>query len=101
MAPSTSLRSSAKRGIDLRLGLDVVGELDVAIVFIQDWDLAEVARQVPDISRSTERWLQVVSAFPVGPTAMSLCGIDRTDWFRVAREFYDACLDPRDYRPRR
>ena len=106
MAPSTSFRSGAKRGIDLRLGLDVVrmacnGELDVAVVFSQDQDLAEVAREVRDISRSTKRWLKVVSASPVGPTATSTRGIDRTDWFRMAREFYDACLDPRDYRPRR
>ena len=46
-----------EKGVDLRLGLDVVrmarnGELDVAIVFSQDQDLAEVAREVRDISRS-------------------------------------------------
>ena len=95
-----------EKGIDLRLGLDVVrmarnGELDVAIVFSQDQDLAEVAREVRDISRSAERWLKMVSAFPHGATATSTRGIDRTDWFRMDREFYDACLDPRDYRPRR
>jgi hypothetical protein len=28
-------------------------------------------------------------------------GIDRTDWIQVDRETYDACLDPRDYRPKR
>ena len=95
-----------EKGIDLRLGLDVVrmarnGELAVAIVFSQDQDLAEVAREVRDISRSAERWLKVVSAFPHGASATSARGIDRTDWFRMDREFYDACLDPRDYRPRR
>ena len=95
-----------EKGVDLRLGLDVVrmarnGELDVAILFSQDQDLAEVAREVRDISRSVERWLKVVSAFPHGPRATSSRGIDRTDWFRMDREFYDACLDPRDYRPRR
>ena len=84
-----------EKGIDLRLGLDV------AIVFSQDQDLAEVAREVRDISRSAERWLKVVSAFPYGANATSTRGIDRTDWFRMDREFYDACLDPRDYRPRR
>ena len=95
-----------EKGIDLRLGLDIVsmarnGEFDVAIVFSQDQDLAEVAREVRDISRSANRWLKVVSAFPHGPAASSGRGIDRTDWFRMDREFYDACLDPRDYRPRR
>ena len=95
-----------EKGIDLRLGLDVVrmarnGELDVAIVFSQDQDLAEVAREVRDISRSAGRWLKVVSAFPAGSRATSARGIDRTDWFRMDREFYNSCLDPRDYRPRR
>ncbi len=95
-----------EKGIDLRLGLDVVrlarnGELDVAIVFSQDQDLAEVAREVRDISRSADRWLKVVSAFPAGSRATSTRGIDGTDWFRMEREFYDSCLDPRDYRPRR
>ena len=94
-----------EKGIDLRLGLDVVrmarsGEFDVAIVFSQDQDLAEVAGEVRDIARTQGRWLKVVSAFPHGPKATSSRGIDRTDWFRMNREFYDACLDPRDYRPR-
>ena len=95
-----------EKGVDLRLGLDIVrmarnGELDVAIVSSQDQDLAEVAWEFRDISRSADRWLKVVSAFPHGPNATSTRGIDRTDWFRMDREFYDACLDPRDYRPRR
>ena len=76
-------------------------EFDVAIVFSQDQDLAEVAAEVRDIARTQGRWLKVVSAVPHGPKATSSRGIDRTDWFRMDREFYDACLDPRDYRPRR
>ena len=55
-----------EKGIDLRLGLDVVrmarhGELDVAVIFSQDQDLAEAAREVRDIARSEGRWLKVVS----------------------------------------
>ena len=95
-----------EKGVDLRLGLDVVrmarnSELDVAILFSQDQDLAEVAQEVRDISWRADRWLKVVCAFPHGPNATVSRGIDRTDWFRMDREFYDACLDPRDYRPRR
>ena len=95
-----------EKGIDLRLGLDVVrmarnGDLDVAVIFSQDQDLAEVAHEIRDISRTRDCWLKVVSAFPHGPNASSARGIDRTDWFRMDREFYDSCLDPRDYRPRR
>ena len=93
-----------EKGIDLRLGLDVVrmarnAEMDVAVLFSQDQDLAEVALEVRDIARSTNRWLKIVSAFPYGPNATASRGVDRTDWFRMTREFYDSCLDPRDYRP--
>ena len=95
-----------EKGIDLRLGLDLVrmarlGDLDVAIIFSQDQDLAEVAEEVRDISRSEGRWLKIVSAFPVSPAVPRARGINRTDWFRMDRAFYDACLDPWDYRPRR
>ena len=95
-----------EKGIDLRLGLDVVrlasrAELDVAVIFSQDQDLAEVADEIRTISRSTERWLKVVSAFPRNPRATTRRGIDKTDWFRIERSVYDACLDHRDYRPPR
>ena len=95
-----------EKGIDLRLGLDLVrmartGQLDVAVVFSQDQDLEEVAREIRDISQEKERWIKIVSAFPFGPNASSTRGINRTDWFRIDQELYDACLDPRDYRPYR
>ena len=93
-----------EKGVDLRIGLDVVGmayrgDLDVAIIFSQDQDLVEVADEIRAISRSEERWLKVVSAFPSGPLATNNRGINKTDWFRIDQSLYDTCLDPRDYRP--
>ena len=95
-----------EKGIDLRLGLDVVrlashGELDVAVIFSQDQDLAEVADEIRAISRSQDRWLKVVSAFPWTSQSANRRGIDKTDWFRIEQSVYDACLDHRDYRPPR
>ena len=92
-----------EKGIDLRLGLDVVGmayrgELDVAVIFSQDQDFVEVAVEIRNIARTEGRWLKIASAFPSGPQATARRGIDKTDWFRMDRAFYDACLDPRDYR---
>ena len=92
-----------EKGIDLRIGLDVVrmarnGQLDVALVFSQDQDLAEVATEIRDISGSTNRWLKIASAFPDSATASSSRGINDTDWKRIDRALYDSCLDPRDYR---
>ncbi len=95
-----------EKGIDLRIGLDLVrmargNQLDVAVIFSQDQDLAEAANDVHEIARSDQRWIKVVSAYPSGPNATSNRGIDKTDWVRMDQAFYDACLDPRDYRPRR
>ena len=95
-----------EKGIDLRIGLDVVrlayrAELDVAVIFSQDQDLAEVADEIRTISRSANRWLKAVSAFPASPQATVRRGIDKTDWVRIERAVYDACLDHRDYRPPR
>ena len=93
-----------EKGIDLRLGLDVVrmarlGELEVAVIFSQDQDFVEVAEEVRNIAKAENRWLKVVSAFPYGSKTSANRGVDRTDWFKMDKAFYDACLDPRDYRP--
>lgn len=95
-----------EKGIDLRLGLDVVrlartNQLDVAVIFSQDQDLVEVVKEVVEIARDSGRWIKVVSAYPDSLTATAKNGIDGTDWHKINREVYDACLDPRDYRPSR
>lgn len=95
-----------EKGIDVRLALDVIrltlgNQLDVALIFSQDQDLAEVAKEIPEIARSQGRWIKVACAYPDSATATSKRGIDHTDWFPMKQDFYDACLDPHDYRPNR
>lgn len=97
---------SREKGIDLRLGLDVVrlarnGDFDVTVIFSQDQDFAEVAREIREIAQSQRRWIKLVSAFPDGGGTARSRGINNTDWFRMDRALYDKCLDPRDYRPAR
>lgn len=101
-----TIETPHEKGVDLRIGLDLVrmasaNQFDVAVIFSQDQDLAEAARDVRDLSISTDRWIKVVSAFPVGPNASSSRGINETDWFKMNRDFYDACLDTFDYRPKK
>lgn len=98
-----SVRIPREKGIDLRLGLDVVrmtrnGDLDVAVIFSQDQDFEEVAREVRNISRSQGRWIKIVSVFPDAGGATRSRGINGTDWIRMDQTFYDNCLDSRDYR---
>ena len=94
-----------EKGIDLRLGLDVVrlartDQPDVAVVFSQDQDLAEAVKEIKSIARDAGRWTKAVSAFPAGPAATAKRGIDGAEWYRLEQPFYDACLDGRDYRPK-
>ena len=90
----------------MRIAIDVIrmahrSEYDAALIFSQDQDLSEVAAEVRVISQEQDRWIKVASAFPVSPTARNKRGINSTDWVSVDRALYDACLDPRDYRPKK
>jgi hypothetical protein len=92
-----------EKGIDVRLALDLVSlarkkQFDIAIIFSQDQDLQEVVQEIDEISKEQSRWIRITCAFPVGPNASSTRGIDKTDWFRMDQQFYDQCLDARDYR---
>ena len=102
---STTVLVGSEKGIDVRLALDIVAAArdntcDVALVFSQDQDLSEVADEVRAISIQQDRWIKLACAFPVSPTYNNTRGINKTDWLRIDRATYDACLDPRDYRPK-
>lgn len=95
-----------EKGIDVRLALDLVScartkQFDIALIFSQDQDLQEVVQEIADIAKEQDRWIRVACAFPGGPNASSGRGIDKTDWFKMDQEFYDKCLDPWDYRPKK
>ena len=98
----TYLRGDEK-GIDVRIALDVIGgamrdEFDVAVVFSQDQDLSEVAVEIPVIAHQRARWIRMACAYPISPTTRNRRGINKTQWIPIARNIYDACLDPTDYR---
>lgn len=94
-----------EKGIDVRIALDITSmahrrDYDVALLFSQDQDLSEAADEIRRIAREQDRWIKIASAFPVSPASANHRGVNRTDWIAVDRATYDACLDPRDYRPK-
>jgi uncharacterized LabA/DUF88 family protein len=98
----TFLRGSEK-GIDVRIALDVIrlavsNSYDVAVVFSQDQDLSEVADEIRVISKLRGRWIRIACAYPSSPTSKNTRGINHTEWIKIDRATYDACLDPTDYR---
>jgi uncharacterized LabA/DUF88 family protein len=103
---TTTVLVVSEKGVDVRLALDVVAAArdnacDVALIFSQDQDLSEVADEVRAISTQQDRWIKLACAFPISPTYDNTRGIRKTDWIRIDRTTYDACLDSRDYRPKR
>lgn len=95
-----------EKGIDVRIALDMVRAAreargDVFVIFSQDQDLTEAVEEVKRIAQRAGRWIQMASAYPCSPARPNRRGIDRTDWIRIDRSVYDACLDERDYRPKR
>ena len=102
--PYTFLAGEEK-GIDVRLALDALDaahhrRFDVALIFSQDQDLSELAALIRQVAGFQNRWIKIASAFPDGPGAMNRRGINRTDWCPIDKLTYDACIDPRDYRPK-
>lgn len=93
-----------EKGIDIRLALDVIREVsedicNIAVIFSQDQDFSEVAKDVRSIAEREERWIKIVSAFPFSPECENTRGIDKTDWIKIDKKMYDECIDPKDYRP--
>lgn len=88
-----------EKGIDVRIAIDVMTfafrkAYDVALVFSQDQDLSEVAKEMREVARKQGRWIKMASAYPVGPGTTNARGINESDWIVIKRETYDACLDP-------
>lgn len=98
-----SIRRAEEKGIDLRMGLDLVrlavnGEYDVAIIFSQDNDLEEAINEVHVIRQHFDRWIYIECAFPENPERGNR-GIRNTQWRVLTQEIYQKCIDERDYRP--
>ena len=92
-----------EKGIDVRIAVDIIrgaleNRYDMALVFSQDQDLSEVADEIRLIARQNKRPIAMASALPVGPGTKNDRGVNHTQWIKIDRATYDACLDPNDYR---
>jgi uncharacterized LabA/DUF88 family protein len=100
---TSKARVPVEKGVDVRLALDLVrlafaNRFDVAIIFSQDQDYSEAAKEIRAIAKAANRWIKVASAFPCSGSSSNKRGVDLTDWIRIDRATYDRCLDPADYR---
>src|SRR6185437_14331922 len=98
----STTRKLVEKGIDLRLGLDLVKharlkEFDVAIIFSQDGDLAEAVDDAYEIAKEQGRRISIECAFPITEGHPQQFGIKRTINREFDKVFYDNCIDPYDY----
>lgn len=101
-----TFEAAEEKGIDVRIALDLIrlglrGQYDVALIFSQDQDLSEVAEEIRTIATEQDRWIKVASAYPAAAGYRNARGINKTDWIPIDKALYDACIDQRDYRPKR
>ncbi len=94
-----------EKGVDVSLALDLVRatyqrQYEAAIIVSQDWDFGPAVRLAKQIAKAQGRRLTFESCFPLGPGSHSRRGVPGTSWVPIDQAAYDACLDPRDYRPR-
>jgi hypothetical protein len=73
---------------------------DVAVVYSEDQDLAEAIADVWEIAREQSRRVELWSAFPENLRQVRYRQIKGTRPFVLSEALYNACLDPRDYRPK-
>ena len=95
-----------EKGIDVRIALDVIrmarqDDFDVAVVYSQDQDFSELADEIRSLTHEQGRWIKLASAFPTSPASRNKRGINGTDWIKIDRTTYDACVDHKEYRPKR
>ncbi|MCY3019370.1 MAG: NYN domain-containing protein [Planctomycetota bacterium] len=101
-----TVRVAREKGIDVRMAIDIIRlalrkEYDVALIFSQDQDFAEVADEVRVIAEEQQRSILVASAFPEGEGSANKRGINNTQWVPFDKALYDSCVDTRDYVPGR
>jgi len=99
---SVTKEIAREKGIDVRIALDVVagameGRCKAIIVFSQDQDLAEAIKEVKRIAKKQNRFIHLVSAFPISESARSKNGIQGTKECYIDWQMYEACKDPRSY----
>lgn len=94
-----------EKGIDLRIALDLLrlarhSEFDVALIFSQDSDLAEVVQEIGELRRELNRWLVVDCAYPYDPSSPSYKhGVPGVRPVPFDKALYDTCIDPVNYFP--
>ncbi len=94
-----------EKGVDVSLAIDLIRatyeyQYEAAIIVSQGSDFGPAIRLAKQIAKGQSRMLAFESRYPVGPGRRSRRGVPGTTWRPIDKDTYDACQDPRDYRPK-
>ncbi len=92
-----------EKGIDVRIAIDMItmarSDLyDAILVFSQDQDLSEAAKEIKVIASEKRKFIHIASSYPENTNFAYSRGINSTEWIKFSKTEYDLCIDPNDYR---
>lgn len=91
----------SEKGVDVKLAIDMFKQGikggDYIVVLSQDNDLSVAANEIQNYAIAHGKSVEICSAFPTHGHR-STRGIEGTIWLPMSKEFYDANIDPIDYR---
>lgn len=101
-----TIDSAEEKGIDVQIAVELIRlahkrEYDVALLFSQDQDFSEVAKEIHTIAKEQDRWIKIACAFPRSIACSNRRGVNNTDWIPIDKALYDSCLDKTDYRAKK
>jgi uncharacterized LabA/DUF88 family protein len=91
-----SFLTGQEKGVDVRIALDVIrlarqNAYDIALVFSEDQDFSEVAKEIRIIAKEQNRWIRIASAYPHSPTHRGY-KIHQTEGIPIDRQTFDKCI---------
>lgn len=94
-----------EKGVDVSLAIDLIRatymkRYECAIIVSQDKDFGPAVDLAKTIAHEQSRRIVLESAFPLRSSSSSKRGVPGTKWIRIDKDTYDACFDPKDYRPK-
>lgn len=92
-----------EKGVDIAIAIDLIKltydqGYDAVNIISSDQDFGPAVKLAKQIAKNQGRSLNFYSSSPFESGVFENRGIAGTQWIKFDRKFYEACLDPRDYK---
>ena len=92
-----------EKGVDVSIAIDLIKltyerRYEVVNIVSSDQDFGPAIRLAKQIAKDQGRNLEFYSSQPTERGRFNNRGIAGTQWIKIDKNLYDACIDPKDYR---